>query len=610
MSRRAMGPRRIAPRQALATARGMALCLALGLPLYLAPAGPAIAAPAYRLTLEGSAEDRASADAVLRPLLDKYFDPELPADAAPAERRELLLREARRRLPGLLATEGYFSPRLGGAQTADDDGAPALVLDPGPRTQVAEVSIDFDGADLPPERQAALRAAWKLSAGRPFRSADWESAKAALLTAFTTEDYAGAQLRDSRAEVDPDTATARLAVTLAPGARYVLGPLQIDGLERYDEALIARYNRTVHPGQPYREADLIALQTALQSTPYFSSANVELANAEAVPGADGTVTAPVRLTVRERAAHRISTGAGYSSNTGARVELGYRSADLFSRAWELSSGVRLEEKRQTAYADVFLPPHENGARDSVGGVYDASDIQGMKLTRDALGVVRTQLRGSIEMRLSLNYQIEQRKIDGEPTTELHALTPNVQYTWRTVDNLLDPRSGLVAQAQAGGAAKGVLADQNFLRLQGRTTVYFPVGRRDVLSLRGELGATLAPSRDGIPQDYLFRTGGTGSVRGYTYQSLGVKEGNAVVGGRYLAVVSGEYTHWIDDSPWGVAAFVDAGNASDEPAKWSSLAVGYGLGARWKSPAGPLAVDLAYGERTKEIQLHFSVAIPF
>jgi translocation and assembly module TamA len=335
-----------------------------------------------------------------------------------------------------------------------------------------------------------------------------------------------------------------------------------------------------------------------------------LLTAEAAPGADGTVTAPVRLTVHEKSPHRLGAGVGFSSNTGARVEFSYHTADLFSRAWELSSGVRLEQKRQTAYADVFLPPESNGARNSVGGSYDLSDIQGMQLTRGALGVVRTQLRGSIEMRLSLNYQTEQREIHGEPTTRLQALTPNALYIWRAVDSLLDPRSGIVAQAQVGGAAKGVLADQNFLRLEGRATAYFPLGRRDVFSLRGEMAATLAPSRTGIPQDYLFRTGGTGSVRGYSYQSLGVKDGSAVVGGRYLAVLSGEYTHWIDDSPWGIAAFADAGNANDEPAKWSTLALGYGLGARWKSPAGPLAVDVAYGQKTGKVQLHFSVAIPF
>ncbi|MDP3439051.1 MAG: BamA/TamA family outer membrane protein, partial [Azonexus sp.] len=106
----------------------------------------------------------------------------------------------------------------------------------------------------------------------------------------------------------------------------------------------------------------------------------------------------------------------------------------------------------------------------------------------------------------------------------------------------------------------------------------------------------------------FRAGGSGSVRGYAYQSLGIKEGNATVGGRYLGILSAEATHWLDES-WGIAAFIDAGDAFDD-LKTVKAAIGYGLGARWRSPAGPIGVDLAYGQRTSELQLHFSLAIPF
>ena len=126
--------------------------------------------------------------------------------------------------------------------------------------------------------------------------------------------------------------------------------------------------------------------------------------------------------------------------------------------------------------------------------------------------------------------------------------------------------------------------------------------------RGELGATFAPSSEGIPQDFLFRTGGSSSVRGYAYQSLGVEEGSATLGGRYLVTLSGEYTHWLNPT-WGAAVFVDAGNAVDE-VQAMSLALGYGVGARWRSPAGPLGIDLAYGQREGKLRLDFSLAIPF
>ena len=59
----------------------------------------------------------------------------------------------------------------------------------------------------------------------------------------------------------------------------------------------------------------------------------------------------------------------------------------------------------------------------------------------------------------------------------------------------------------------------------------------------------------------------------------------------------------------IAVFVDAGQAGDDRDVYK-LAPGYGFGARWKSPAGPLAIDLAWGQREKELRLHFSLAVPF
>ena len=317
---------------------------------------------------------------------------------------------------------------------------------------------------------------------------------------------------------------------------------------------------------------------------------------------------PVLVRVREQAAHRLALGAGVSSNTGARVEFAYHTPNLFKQAWSLDSGLRLEQKKQTAYADVFLPPDEKNRRHSVGVMAEGTDIEGLKTQRFAFGAQSVQQRGSIEQRLALQWQHEYLQPDGAQETDSKALVPNVTWTWRQVDDVLNPHQGIVLQAQIGGAAQALLSDQDFVRLYGRYQQFIPLGRVDSLILRGELGYTIADSRDGIPQDYLFRTGGTSSVRGYPYQSLGVEDGNAVVGGRYLAVASAEATHWLDND-WGIAAFIDAGDAVDA-LQDARLAVGYGLGARWRSPAGPIGIDLAYGQRINEFQLHFSLAIPF
>ena len=526
--------------------------------------------------------------------------PFLPDEAAPGAGGQARLQ----RLVGeILSTEGYFSPQI---EFSEVDGVVRISVDPGPRTVIAAVDVAVNGPLAAKTRQELI-AGWTLPVGQPFRQQDWNSAKQQVLSRLLAENHAGARLMDSQATIDPATREARLMARYDSGPAFRFGELRIEGLERYAPSLVERHNRTVRPGAPYREADLIALQTALQSTPQFRSVLVSI-DRDTPPDADGVVTAPVTVRLSERPAHRLSFGAGISSNTGARVETVFQTADLFGQAWELNTGLRIEQKKQTAFADIIFPPDAAQRRNSVGVMAQATDIQGLRTERIAIGGQQAWTRGEVETRLSLTWQDERLEPDGAPDSINRALVPNAAWTWRHVDDPFNTRDGIVLQGQVGAASKAILSTQNFIRLYGRFQQFFPVGERDTLTLRGEIGYTIAPSRDGIPQEYVFRTGGTNTVRGYSFESLGVQDGSAIVGGRYMTTLSTEYTHWFDPR-WGIAAFVDAGNAVDDLTD-VSLAVGYGLGARWRTPAGPIAVDVAYGQRSESVQLHFSLAIPF
>ena len=554
---------------------------------YLIPLLLALAAPsaAGEVGLQGPA--------AIVELLERY----LPEDAASTHRLQAMLGE-------ILATEGYFSPVF---DASEADGKPLLHIDPGPRTTIAGVDLVIDGP-VAEKTRSTLSEGWRLPVGQPFRQQDWSDAKQQVLAGLLAIEHAGARLVDSDAEIDTETQRAQLRAHYEAGPRYRFGDLRVEGLQRYSPDLIGRYNRVIQPGEPYREQHLKVLQDALQASPYFSTVQVSLDPGGAIESDDGSRTVPIRVDVRERPAHRLGFGTGVSSNTGARVEVNYHTPDLFNQAWALDAGVRIEQKKQTAYADVFLPPDERNRRHGIGLMVEATDIEGLKTNRHAIGIQTIQQRGSVEQRLSLNWQQERREPDDALTTTNEALVPNALWIWRSVDDLLDPRNGTVLQAQIGGGTKAFLSDQDFLRLHVRWQQYFPLGRLDTLALRAEIGATLADSRQGIPQDYLFRTGGTGSVRGYSYQSLGVEEGSATVGGRRLGVLSIEATHWLTPT-WGIAAFVDAGDAADT-VRNLDLAVGYGLGARWRSPAGPIGLDLARGQRTGDLHIHFALAIPF
>ena len=545
------------------------------------------------------------APAAVRPLLELHLDIASASEPDEAERVRLV-RDLRKQAADLLATEGYFSPAIDAA--FGDGGRLRLVVDPGARATVRAVHLEFRG-DIAQgngpraARLAALRATWPLAEGQAFRQAQWAEAKQATLQGLLAEDYAAARIEDSRAEVDPASGTVALRVVYDSGPAFTLGEIEVEGLERYPRTLVDRYSR-IEPGARYSQDVLLELQRNLQNTPYFASVAVDVDADPAHPHA-----VPIRVRVAEARAKRLSFGAGYSTNYGPRGEVTWRDANILDRGWQLSSGFRIDRLGHLAFADIHLPPSGGDYRDSFGVLTETNDNQGLKTMRHGVGVVRARVKGKIETRLSLNFERERRSVDAGETSQLNALVLNYGWTHRDVDNLLDPRDGLVFHVQLGGATRLLLSDQNFVRGLLRVQKYWPLFERDMLTVRAEAGWVAARSREGVTSDFLFRAGGAQSVRGYAYQSLGVREGNATVGGRYMTTASVEYVRWFTNE-WGGAVFADAGNATDNPGDLRHLARGYGLGARWRSPAGPLALDLAYGQRDRKLRPVLSIAIAF
>jgi translocation and assembly module TamA len=546
-----------------------------------------------------------SAPESLRDLLKAHF----PLPAAPFAdeiARATFMRRAQQEISELLAIEGYFTPAIT-LHPASPDEAQVLEVMPGPRTLVTEVSIEFKG-DLAidePERRARitkLRSAWPLRAGEPFRSPAWEEAKAALISGVAQTDYAAAVIDESKAEVDPVSSRVRLLVIVDSGPPFHYGNIVIKGLNRYDQTLVNGL-APFKPGDPYRRDQLNAFQTKLQNLAQFSSVVVNIDSAVAVRQA-----APVEVVLSEAQSQRVSFGAGYSSNTGARGEINYSNYDFLNRALRLSSVLRLEQKRQTLSATVDSVPNLAGRWFSLGTLVDRTFIQELETTRQRIGVTRNQIFGKIETRIGVNWQREDRQPKGglQTINQTLALDGNLHY--RSVDNPLFPRDGSVTEVRIGGGSRQLLSDQDFLRTYVRHQFWQPIGKRDVLYLRGEAGYTFADSRFGIPQEYLFRAGGIQSVRGYDFNSLGVQEGQAIVGGRVMTTGTIEYNHWLTHE-WGAAIFTDVGGAADSLHRLD-LSVGYGGGIRWRSPVGPLALDLARGHSDGKFRLHFSIAVAF
>lgn len=561
-----------------------------------------------------------------------------------------LRRRARDAALAALATQGYFTPNVT-LEVGKDVGGETwdITIEPGKRATVAAVDLKFTGRVTRPEyatRIEELRKSWSLAVGQPFINGDWNKAKADLLDAVSSRDFMLAYMTASEAAVHAETAEVYLAVTIDSGPLVRMGQLKTQGFKRVPDSLARRYVR-YDEGEPYSQDKLNDWQQDLQATSFFRGAFVTLGStssdeqsrssgagdlAAATPGgdpavsggptaapapsrdSDGVVTLPVDVRVVEGPARRLSAAIGVDDDVGVRGEVTYQQNVVFGLPVTLESGISLDQKEQRAYADFHLPPDEKGQKDSFGVLASHSDIQGLDVRRVALGATRLRERKGAgdsrveyENRWGVLLAYDKVKIDGGDEYDLPTATLTSEWLRRDVDSKYDPREGNLI---ALGGGVGVVLDTGkpFFRARLRGQKWWPIGERDVLTLRGEVGRVWSDSQTRVPDDFGFRTGGARTIRGYRYQSIGVEQDDAVVGAPTLAVASIEYDHYFDER-WGMGVFVDAGDAAESFGEME-MHVGYGAGLRVRTPAGPIFLDLAYGQKERDLRLHFSLGIAF
>jgi len=504
------------------------------------------------------------------------------------------------------AAEGYFSAAV--RVEIDDTAEPwrvTLHLDPGERTRVARVELQVTGpaATDPDARDliAETRREWPLRQGAPFRQEDWTAAKDTAVRTLSGWRYAGARIASSEARVDPATREATLHIVLDSGPAYRVGPLAVTGTERYPAKLVENLN-PLQPGDDYDREKLIVYQRRLAGTGYFASVLARIDT-----DAPDPASAPLRVAVIEAPAKQVEAGVSYNTDVGVRLQLRYSDQDLAGKAWRVRTALALDSKIQGVQVDFDSPPREDARFNNWFARATHKDIQNEIARTYSVGVAHNYGTDVAPSAVILSWTLEQAQAGASDPENNYAVYLGYRRTFRRTDTVVSPRSGYFGSVAIGGAP-GFAASQAFLRAQGEMSVFFPVGRKGDLAFRAQVGAVAADAREGIPTPFLYRTGGDQTVRGYAFEAIGVRQGDAIVGGRRLTVASAEYTHWVGEG-WGVAGFVDAGDAWDTGERFRA-ALGYGVGLRLRTPIGPGRLDLAYGEETGEYRLHVSIGYVF
>jgi translocation and assembly module TamA len=610
---------------------------ALALALACALAGVTSASAATReLVVEAPSPFKA--------LLEKNLDLERAARLAEADSLDdtewaRLVAAAPAQGRALAQTEGYFRAEVTVAADPADPHRIVIKLVPGEPATVGRFTLEFDGElarqaesgdtkalDL----EARLRDDWELQRGQVFRNRTWDSAKAQTLSALRNEGYAAALWTATAAQVDPATNQARLFLVVDTGPRFLAGDLAVEGLQRQSERNV-RLLAGFGPGTPLTQKRLLDYQDRLQKTGLFDQVAV-IYDPDPAQSSHATVT----VRVHEQSLQQATVAVGYDSHSKERVTLEHVNRKAFGLPATLSN--KLQWGKEVQAWDVSLATHPAESFHSwiVGAGLSRILSTNDDVRAGSIRFGRTQTSNALDRTTYGQFErsiqcstADTKKFpdpglisdNGRYCVDARALSLNQANVWRNVDSVVLPTEGYSLSGQIGvgeaGGPPSKFIDPNgtygpYTRLYGRITTYWPLPNSFHLQARVELGQVIVKDHVAMPDAEQWRAGGEDSVRGYDWRSLAPRDRfNNIVGGNALATGSVELAHPVSESLPSVwwATFVDAGGAASRFNDFSA-GRGYGVGVRWRSPVGPLKIDLSKGKHIHHLHLDLSVGVVF
>ena len=285
---------------------------------------------------------------------------------------------------------------------------------------------------------------------------------------------------------------------------------------------------------------------------------------------------------------------------------------------------------------TFTAAIEQGVRSSFDfNRRGATAIVTRRLTRTVLVSAHYGLDNTKLLNIKSNFAAQPEIDRLFPQVRLSSVSSSIIRDSR--DDLLEPAAGTLIGADVELAARALGSEVGFIKTfwQGFNFRQFPRARSTVLALGARMGLATGFSRsveregqiifvEDIPASERFYAGGDTTVRGFTLDRLGtpdtIDQDGFPRGGHAMIVLNAEARIPVRGG-LGAVAFIDGGNVFGivNDIDLAELRGAVGLGLRYRSPVGPIRVDLGFkldrrilpnGDRERPTALHISLGQAF
>jgi translocation and assembly module TamA len=513
------------------------------------------------------------------------------------------------------------------SRSQDNEAEIKVTFSIGPLYHLRKIQID---GEVPGDAAKTLN----LESGAPAIAADVLAAGDRLLNALEDQGYAFAKVDTPIAYEDPPNRVLDITFHTVPGSKVRIGNIRLRGLKDMKEPFV-RKRLLLHSGEQYSSTKIEAARKDLLALGVFSSVSVRVGTK-----ADSDGTVPVTFTARERPQHAVSFSGAYSSDLGGSTGVSWTKRNVSGKADSLTLSVDAINLGGSTtgngvgfdFNGKYLIPdwrvRDQSILTSLGAIrqyLDAYDqtayTAGVLVSRKLSDLWTVSVGVNIEKERVLQHEcnadqhcVVQQICVTDPNAPVGVCNQLFDYTLLGLPisvllNTTGQSSPLEDATHGVRVSLGVTPtfsfghpNTRFFVTQATGSLYFDLSNlglnrtpgRSVLALRALAGLAAGASEFSLPPDQRFYAGGSGTIRGYRYQSVGPNDfpnGNPI-GGTAINAGSAEYRQRVGQN-FGFALFLDGGNVSKNLNPLSGdLRFGAGVGGRYYTPIGPIRLDIA------------------
>jgi len=453
-----------------------------------------------------------------------------------------------------------------------------------------------------------LRSKISLENNNPFQRNKLISGLKKIQSLYHNKGYAYADV-NSDIKLDKDKGIVNVNVDISKNEKVYVGRINISGNTRTQDDVIRR-EFNILEGQIYSREDLDNSLSNVKKLGYFRNASMEF-----VASKNNKDIMDIYLSVEETKTGEMSFGLSQSNSTGTSVNAGIKqnnilgTGNIFNGSFSNSSAVK----------DIrffFKDPYFNDLGHSISYGLFNKKIDGSSLDVSSYKIDETG--GSFGYGIPLDKtsdifaNLNISNIDllcgstlassGYEYAQCNAnknldITSSLEFSQNTLNDFMFPTSGLKNTLVFNSSIPG--SDFSYFQLSGNHSSFYPVSDQLTLNFKTKLAFGRGIGDEELPFYKKYYGGGSSSVKGFDFNSLGPKYPNGLAKGgevSYLSNISiiSPVTFMEDSENMRVAGFIDVGSINENFSDFSidEMRASTGIALTWVTPLGPLGIYYA------------------